>query len=360
MNLTEYFETGPFELPGEVKEACLLRDIRELTRHHMQKCQAYNRIVETMFGSSEFSSIEEAPYLPIGLFKSHRLLSVPEEEVFTVLNSSGTTGQQLSKIYLDKPTAHNQARALAHILKSVLGPQRLPMLIVDAEANLRLRNARSAGILGIMNMGRQHLFALRDDMTLDEESVGGFLKKHGGAPFVVFGFTFMIWQFLFKALQGANVDMSNGILLHSGGWKGLESERVSNLEFKRSLNEAMMLRRIYNFYGMVEQTGSIFLEGDDGFLHSPSFAEVIVRNPANFEVLETGQAGLIQLVSVLPWSYPGHSVLTQDIGIVDGGVESSGRRSGQRLTVLGRASKAELRGCSDVQAALSTALVNPL
>src|SRR6185295_642461 len=79
---------------------------------------------------------------------------------------------------------------------------------------------------------------------------------------------------------------------------------------------SIALTRVYNFYGMAEQVGSVFLEGDDGGLRPPACAEVIVRDPATWEPLADGRSGLIQVLSALPLSYPGHSILTEDLGVV--------------------------------------------
>ena len=63
-----------------------------------------------------------------------------------------------------------------------------------------------------------------------------------------------------------------------------------------------------------------------------------------------GAPGVLQVLSLLPLSYPGHSVLTEDLGIIHGIDDSSGGRHGKYFSVLGRIPKAELRGCSDIHA----------
>ena len=58
---------------------------------------------------------------------------------------------------------------------------------------------------------------------------------------------------------------------------------VTNAEFKRHFEESTGLHKIFNFYGMVEQVGSVFLEGEDGYLYPPNFADVIIRDSVNWE-----------------------------------------------------------------------------
>jgi hypothetical protein len=146
------------------------------------------------------------------------------------------------------------------------------------------------------------------------------------------------------------MDLSQGILVHSGGWKKLQEQAVDNATFKEGLRAATGLRRVHSFYGMVEQVGSVFLEGEDGFLYPPRFADVIIRDPVTWEEAPVGSPGVIEVLSLLPRSYPGHALLTEDRGIVHGVDDSACGRHGKRFSVIGRIPKAELRGCSDTHA----------
>jgi len=98
---------------------------------------------------------------------------------------------------------------------------------------------------------------------------------------------------------------------------------------------------------MVEQTGSIFVECEYGFLHSSSFSDVIVRNHKTHSPENNGTEGLIQLLSIIPKSYPGHSLLTEDIGTIYGVDNCECGRMGKYFKVHGRMKSAEVRGCSD-------------
>jgi len=335
------------------REAALFPLLRDLTEWHRTRCAPYARLLAARESLAVPVRSADLPWIPVGLFKSHELVSVPVDEVFRTLTSSGTTGQAVSRIALDRETAMRQTRALSRIMMTVLGAARLPMLVLDSQAVARGQRgfaARTAGVLGMMTFGRAHTFALRDDLTLDHNALRGFLDRYGGAPFLMFGFTFIAWRHVLQAIPSGEADLSNGILVHSGGWKKLEEEAVSNRDFKRIWEERSGLRQVRNFYGMVEQVGSVFLEGSDGLLYPPGFADVIIRDPVTWEEAPVGQPGVIQVVSVLPRSYPGHSILTEDLGVVeavDAGIDGW---FGKGFRVLGRAPRAELRGCSDVVA----------
>lgn len=347
--------TAPAFGPSAVdREAALVPVLEALTDHHRTASPAYAHLTEALFpGWRPTGRLADLPFLPIGIFKRRDLRSVPDAEVFKTLVSSGTTGAAVSRVVLDRTTAKRQSRALALVLQHVLGPTRRPMLVIDAEAAVRDRqqlSARAAGIVGVMSFGRHHTFALDDDMHPRVDVIRRFLADHAGQELLVFGFTFMVWQHLVQELDGSGIDLGAATLIHSGGWKRLEAERVDNDEFKRRLAAGFGLRRVHNFYGMAEQVGSVFLEGGDGRLHPARFADVIVRDPDTWEELPSGREGVLQVLSAVPTSYPGHSILTEDLGVVDTVDDPAVEHGGKAFRVLGRVPRAELRGCSDTYA----------
>ncbi|GAA3227403.1 acyl-protein synthetase [Actinocorallia longicatena] len=334
----------PARTPQAVKDERLARELSALTARHRARCLPYARILDALGAPQEYTAVADLPWLPVRMFKEHELRSVPEEAVFRVLTSSGTTGGAVSRIHLDREAAAVQTRMLARTLQTVLGPRRLPMLIVDSPAIRRKASARAAGVLGMATFGRDHAWALDDDERPDPEAVRAFLGRHGDGPFLIFGFTFMVWQYLYET--GAGLDLSNGVLVHSGGWKKLADRAVDAASFRAAFAERTGLVRIHDFYGMVEQIGTVFLEGPSGgSLYCPDFADVIVRDPATWAEAPHGTPGVIEVVSTLPESYPGHVLLTEDLGVIHG--VDDGDWPGKRFSVLGRLPRAEARGCGD-------------
>ncbi len=350
------FSRRQFSIPQPEKERLLLGELTDLVSQHRSRCEPYRRILETVDPVAvKYETLADLPYLPVSLFKTHQLASVPEADIFKVMTSSGTTGQSVSKVILDRETASLQAEALTAVMAEVIGNKRRPMIIIDTPnvvADREKFSARGAGVLGMVSFGRRHFYALNDQMELDITGLREFLKTHAGQPVLLFGFTFMVWKYFLQALRasGETVDLSGGILIHSGGWKKLADEAVGNLEFKSSLRETTGLSKVHNFYGMVEQVGSVFLEGVDGFLYPPNFADVIIRDPETWEPTPQGTPGLVEVISALPRSYPGHVLLTEDIGVIHGVGDSQSGWSGKQLEILGRLPKSELRGCSDTHA----------
>lgn len=346
------FEQPIYGLAQVEKERVLLPALNQLVAHHRDHCAPFAALLKSQGGWSTLR-IADVPFLPVRLFKEHLLESVTDAERFKVITSSGTTGQQVSRITLDRKTAGYQTKAMVKIMQEFLGKDRLPMLIIDHPGVIKDRqsfSARGAGILGMSNFGRNQTYALVDEtMQLDIDGVTAFLNKWGEAPILLFGFTFMVWKFLVRVPEenGQRLNIPNGVLVHSGGWKKLEDEAVGHDEFKRRVAAVSGIRRVHNFYGMVEQVGSIFVECECGRLHVPSFAEVVIRRAADWSEAPMGEEGLIQVLSCLPHSYPGHSLLTEDIGALTGQDDCPCGRLGRTFRVVGRLPKAEARGCSD-------------
>lgn len=352
----EMLAQEPYSLGKEKKQKFLNSRLMELSKQHYSACYAYRKIVDA-FGIEleKLNSYYELPFFPVRLFKELDLRSVPEEEIVKTMTSSGTTGQRVSRIYLDRKTAGYQQKTLVKLVSSFTGSSRMPMLILDCPAVLKERamfSARGAGILGFSIFGKDKLYAFNDEMQLETEQVIAFLERHKGERIFLFGFTFMIWQYFYKALlhlekSGIKLDLSNGYLIHGGGWKKLEKEAVSQEEFRNSLCGICGLQEIHDYYGMVEQTGCIYMQCECGHLHASIFSDVIVRRPEDFSVCEIGEEGIIQVVSAIPESYPGHSLLTEDVGRILGEDDCPCGRKGKYFSVMGRVKNAEIRGCSD-------------
>jgi hypothetical protein len=356
MQLDELLQHDCYGLDRATKQGVLLERLNVLTSLHRQNCPAYDRLLRAVdYPAGPVDRLEDFFPLPVRLFKERDLRSCAPGEIIKTMVSSGTTSQRVSKIFLDRVTAGYQTRALVRIINHFLGRQRLPMLIVDTRAtveNRKLFSARGAGILGFSTFGRDHCYLLDDKMAIDFAALDRFQEKHRDETIFIFGFTFMVWQYLYTPLleSGRRLHLENSILIHSGGWKKLVEQAVDNETFKKSIRQQTGIGRIHNFYGMVEQVGSIFMECEQGHLHAPIFSDIIIRDSFSHQPLPFGREGLVQVLSVLPHSYPGHSLLTEDLGIILGEDDCPCGKKGKYFSISGRLPRAELRGCSDTHA----------
>ncbi|QIL21813.1 acyl-protein synthetase [Thermomonas sp. HDW16] len=344
-----------FGLQRETKRAWLLSGLEALTRHHHAHCAPYAAMLDALWNGGRAETLEALPWLPVRLFKHLDLKSVPDDRILRTLVSSGTSGAAVSRIFLDADTARAQTRALARIFSHFAGNRRMRMLVVDDDSFLRDRsrfNARAAGILGFSNFGRDHLYLLDEQLQPDWNKLEQWLAVAPDEPVLLFGFTFIIWQSFVQAARrdGRKLRLSAGsMLVHGGGWKKMDEQRVDNAAYKAALADTFGIERVHNYYGMVEQVGSIFFECEHGHLHAPAYADVIVRDLQDLSPVAEGTVGILQVLSLLPGSYPGHSLLTEDLGILHGEDDCACGRSGKHFGVLGRIKNVEVRGCSDTR-----------
>ncbi|PJK07076.1 acyl-protein synthetase [Lysobacteraceae bacterium NML71-0210] len=349
-------EQAIFSLPKTEKHAGLLQALTQLCVHHAEHCPPYAAMLQSLWPDAPHAPhIEALPWLPVRLFKQLDLYSVPKESIARTLVSSGTTGAPVSRIHLDADTARAQTRALTKIFAEFAGNKRMPMLVIDNNAFMHDRsrfNARAAGILGFSNFGRDHHYLLDEALNPDWHALQQWLEKQGDQPLLLFGFTFIIWQSFVLAAQRDKVRLhlpAGSRLVHGGGWKKMVDNSVDNAQFKIALADTFNVQHVHNYYGMVEQVGSIFFECEHGHLHAPAYADIIIRDPQTLAPQPCNIAGLVQVLSLLPRSYPGHSLLTEDLGVLHGEDDCPCGRLGKHFSILGRIKNVEMRGCSDTR-----------
>ena len=326
--------------------------ISSLHQFHLLNSDFYQKIVLKLFGSNhDFVRVEDLPFLPVQLFKERDIRSIPIENVYRTLKSSGTSSGNTSIIALDKETAQHQSKSLIEIVSHELGKQRLPMVIVDTPQSSNRNetySAREAAVLGFSQFGSEKCFVLQDNQDVNFDVLFSFLDRHKGKKILFFGFTFLIWEFMDKiARQEKELRLDNSILIHGGGWKKLANLQISKSLFAETAKNTLGCFRTIDYYGMAEQVGSIFMECESGFFHTTKFSDLVVRDMITLNPLGIGQEGIIQLLSLIPKSYPGHSILTEDIGEIRGIDSCKCGRLGKFFQVLGRIPKAQIRGCSD-------------
>lgn len=343
--MTTLLDAPPY---GPRDDAQLLREAVELTKKHLAGCRDYALIWPGFTGAG---SLEELPYLHVGLFKriAFRTEGVKHQRV---LLSSATTSGTSSQVALDEVSAQLQAKSSLAILKDFVGEARRPLVVIDDAASLRQRgqvSARVAAALSLLPLASTTTFLLKGEeaqWALVEDAI------RAEPAFFVYGFTWVLWK---RWAQGGMPDSLRALLggkqvhfVHSGGWKKLEAEAVS----REALDGALLKdtapgSRVIDFYGLVEQNGVVFPLCEAGARHVPRWATVIVRDPWTMKPAGPGEQGLLQFISVLAHGAPYHSVVTEDLGTLIAGPCPCGR-SGPRFTLHGRVPKAELRGCANV------------
>ena len=215
---------------------------------------------------------------------------------------------------------------------------------------------RGAAIQGLQPFASETTYCLslsdQGDLTLDLEKLKQFAESHTDTELLIYGFTYILWNHLVKPLVAENIclKLQNVHILHSGGWKRLQDQAVEKPVFNEQLARVVGCSPdcIVDFYGMVESVGIIFPDCPQGNKHGPVFGEVIVRDPLTLEPVKAGDYGIVQVCSVLPTSFPGNLLLTEDMAQVIAYDGCPCGRRGISFRFAGRIPKAEVRGCGNI------------
>lgn len=342
---------------GPRDDAAFLEEMNALTAHHASLCPEFAAAIgvsdDVTFVPAE--RIEDVPFLHVGLFKRMKLVTAASDSriVRTVLSSS--TSGTASQIQVDEKSSRLQAKSAEAILRDFIGSAQRPLLVLDSVQSLRMRNEFSARVMAAMSLkpfATEFFFLLKDPSdpaSLQTKQLECALKY--GGDLLVYGFSWMLWAGWCQAKLPDELKTelrSRRIcFVHSGGWKKLEHAQVPRVVFDQSLlADAAPGSIVLDYYGLVEQMGVIFPLCPEGARHVPLWADVIVRDSWTGTPLAEGE-GQLQLLNVISWGTPCHSVLTEDMGCLLPGNCPCGRQ-GRRFELLGRVPRAEIRGCANV------------
>ena len=192
----------PYQISKREKDVLFKSYFEKLNNHHYNNCREYKIILDNLkFFNNISKDLDLYPMLPINIFKDYDLISSKKKKIVKKVLSSGTSGNLLSKINLDKNNALNQMKVLTKLLETFIGKERLPMIIVDQNPrnnNTIKFNARMAAIHGFSLLGKNYSYILGKDENLLSNTLNEFLKKFGNKKFLIFGFTSLIYKALLQ------------------------------------------------------------------------------------------------------------------------------------------------------------------
>ena len=346
------YNSEPFGLSIKKKNSWFLINQKKLSLYHYKYSKNYKLISDNIFKSiSKVKKISDLPFVHASLFKNFNLISKNNNKEISTFSSSGTTGTKQSKINLDPKTSFLQSKALSKIFSEIINKKK-DIFFIENKNFLNSKesmSAKGAAIKGFGQLCNNKYFLLDNNNKINISILKNYLKKNKNNEFIIFGFTSSIWFNLVTEIKRQKIKLkkNQGIMIHGGGWKKMYKLRVNNNKFKNEIKSLLGLKQVYNYYGMMEQTGSVFLECEKGYFHCSIFSDILIRN-SKLKLSKNKEVGLIQTLSLLPLSYPGHNILTEDMGIIHGIDNCKCGKKGKYFTVLGRVPNVELRGCSDV------------
>jgi hypothetical protein len=307
----------------------------EIFRFQYVNNTLYRSFVDTLnIRPASVSSITDIPFLPVGFFKNHLVVS-GEFKPEVVFESSGTTQTGNSRHLLRSASVYRES--FINAFQHFYGPVAdwcivglLPSYLERQHSSLVMMVDELVKLSGNTGSG----FYLYEheklkDLILKNES--------NGTRTLLIGVTFA----MLDLAAHFHHPLKNIVIMETGGMKGRRKE-ITRGEVHDILKNAWQLDSIHSEYGMTELLSQAYSKGD-GIFKCPSWMKVVVReedDPLTVRSGTTDENGIINgLVNVIDLAniYSCSFIATDDIGKLhpDGSFE-----------VIGRMDSSDVRGCS--------------
>lgn len=293
-------------------------------RHQAAQCTPYREWIEELgIAPDVVDSIEKIPYLPIELFKSHRIYC-GEAEPEVTFTSSSTTGKGVSHHHMASLAHYEECfiRAFEHFYGPCEGWSLYGLLpnYLEREGSSLVymvdRLIRRCGSGGFYLHDHTQLIS---DMEADTK------------PKILLGVSYALWDLA----EGLAPKLKNTVVMETGGMKGYREE-IQKDAFHRLLCKAFGVERIHSEYGMAELTSQAYSKGENRF-HCPLWMRVRVRDiSAPSRALDAGVRGGIDIIDLGNQSSCAF-ISTQDVGR---------RFEDGSFTIEGRIAHSDIRGCN--------------
>lgn len=297
--------------------------------HQFQHNSTYRSFCDLLYvHPSDIRSVAEIPFLPIELFKSHKIVT-NTLETDLIFTSSGTTGKTTSKHYITDKSIYEKSfrKGFNHFFGNIeeytilaLLPSYLERddssLIYMVNDLIRLSNKPKSGFY------LENLDELADILRLLDGQ---------GEKVLLIGVSYA----LLDLIEKHSFDLKNTIIMETGGMKGRRKELIRS-ELHTLLSMGFGVRNIHSEYGMTELLSQAYSKRN-GLFECPPWMKILIRDPEDpltiFNTEKSGGINVIDLANINSCSF----IATQDLGKIhaDGSFE-----------ILGRFDSSDIRGCN--------------
>nr|WP_194973897.1 acyl transferase [Aquiflexum lacus] len=279
---------------------------------------------------SDVRQMDQIPFLPIGFFKNHNVISSEIQDFKGFYSSSGTTGSTTSKHYF-----WDESFYLKHsqqLFELAYGPvdnyhilALLPSYLERPGSSLvkmtdHLIQQSNSSHSGYYLYNHEELVKKLEELKNDSRKV------------LLLGVTFAL---LDLAESGLKIPINkNFFLMETGGMKGRRRELVRE-ELHDILKSAFHVEAVHSEYGMTELMSQAYSKGSGKYNLPPTMRVLLrdINDPLSLTFRSQGGINIIDLANFHSCAF----IETQDLGKI--GPDGS-------LEVLGRFDNSEIRGCN--------------
>ncbi len=273
-------------------------------------------------------TLEKIPFLPIGFFKTHSIITknrTPEK----VFLSSGTTGMTRSRHPVADLSLYTESftKGFSYFFGAITDYTLialLPSYLEQGDSSL----VYMVSSLIQQSQKKESGFYLQNYDTLPD-TIHKLDKS--GEKILLIGVSYA----LLDLIETHSFQLNNTLVMETGGMKGRRKEMIKS-ELHTILKKGFGVSKIYSEYGMTELLSQAYSLGNERF-YTPPWMRVMIREMEDpFSTLPTGKSGGINVIDLANY----HScsfIATQDLGR---------RYPDNSFEVLGRFDHSDIRGCN--------------
>jgi phenylacetate-coenzyme A ligase PaaK-like adenylate-forming protein len=307
----------------EFNETCL-----KVFQFQAEENTVYREYLELLgVKAREINRPEDIPFLPIELFKSHKIIGGESDGEEIVFTSSGTTGTATSKHYVSQPEVYE--RSFQEAFQQFYGsPTSFRILALLPSY---LERTGSSLIYMVDRLIKDSGHPESGFFLANFDRLRAILTTESDRKTLLIGVSFGLLDFI----EEESIELKNTIVMETGGMKGRRKE-VTREELHNQLCDGFGVEKIHSEYGMTELLSQAYSKGN-GVFNCPPWMKVLVRDTNDpLTILPAGSSGgvnVIDLANLHSCSF----IATSDLGKVhnDGSFE-----------ILGRFDYSDLRGCN--------------
>lgn len=302
----------------------------EVFRFQHTHNKVYRSYTDTLGVKPEkVNRVEDIPFLPVSVFKTHRVICGDADKYDIIFESSTTTSGTPSKHIVKDVGIYQRSFRLGFTqfygdIKEYCILALLPSYLERSGSSLVYMADDMIKQSGNLNSG----FYMHN---MDELAEKVSRLENAKQKALLIGVTYALLDFAEKH----PLKLNHTIVMETGGMKGRRRE-MPREEVHSILKQAWGVNNIHSEYGMTELLSQAYSHGG-GIFHCPKWMQVVIRDvydPLSSGLVEQGGAiNIIDLANINSCSF----IATEDAGVKhkDGSFEVSGRLD-----------QSDIRGCN--------------
>jgi len=327
MILPEEIRQFVFNIPGKND----FNDLALKIFRFQYKTNSIYREFSTLLGTepSKINSYLRVPFLPIGFFRDHKIVSGDGTRAEKVFTSSGTTGSIPSRHFITDLKLYEES--FTRSFRNFYGEPEKFRFLALLPGYLERQGSSLVYMLDhfIRNTERNGSGFFLHNMDSLEKTLRE--NQPPSVPTILFGASYALLDFA----EQFPMDISGVTIMETGGMKGRRKEMIRE-ELHEILCRNLNVEKVHSEYGMTELLSQAYSPGR-GIFRAPSWMKILIRDVNDpLQFLPCGQTGginIIDLTNIFSCSF----IATQDLGKLheDGSFE-----------VVGRFDDSDVRGCN--------------